>query len=192
MARDEGPPEPEAAPAPRRPDGFALGIGVGYRFPTSLTTPNTSSVRFRFASGFTLEPTVVFATTSHSEDMGMARTVKNTELGVGALARFPLIRRGRTDLELLAAVDIDNLSTDPDADQTDDVRSITTSSIRYGVAVGAWITPHLQASMSATNGLLTFVKDRQEQGIDTVTITTDTTFGVIFDPTVVFMLHLYN
>ncbi len=181
-----------AAPAQRRPEGFALGIGVGYRFPTSLTTPNTSSVRFRFPSGLTLEPTVVFATTSHSEDMGTARTVKNTQLGVGALARFPLVRRGRTDLELLAAVDVDNLSTDPDADQADDVRSVTTASIRYGVAVGAWITPSLQASMSATNGLLTFVKDRQEQGLDTVTITTDTTFGVIFDPTVVFMLHLYN
>jgi hypothetical protein len=192
MIRDDGPAEPEAAPEPRRPVGFSLGIGVGYRFPTPLQTPNVSSVRLRFASGFTLEPTVVFATTSHSEDMGSARTVKNTELGVGALGRFPLVQRGRTDLELLAAFEVDNLSTDPDADQTDDVRSVTTSSIRYGIAVGAWITPHLQASMSATNGLLTFVKDRQEQGLDTVTITTDTTFGVIFDPTVVFMLHLYN
>lgn len=185
-------PEPPPPPALVRPEGFSIGIGVGYKFPTSLQTPNVSSVRLRLASGITLEPSVVFANTSHSVDMGMAATGSANELGVGVTARFPLMQRHRTDLEFLAAVDLDRVSTDPDDDNSDDVTTVGTTTLRYGLAVGAWITPHLEASMSATNGLVTYVKNRQEQGIDTVTVTTDLTFGVIWDPTVVFMLHLYN
>ncbi len=181
-----------AEPAPDRPIGFSVGVGVGYRFPTSLQTPNVTSVRFRLASGFTFEPTVVFATSSHSVDLGTPMTQTATELGVGALARFPLVQHRRTVLELLAAFDLDNLSQDPDDRNSDDVTSITTTTLRYGIAVGAWVTPHVQASLSATNGLVSYTKNRQEQGIGSVTITSDTTIGLVFDPTVTLMIHLYN
>ncbi len=188
----EQPPAAEPTVASRRPEGFSLGIGIGYRFPTSLQTPNTSSVRLRLASGITIEPSVVFATTSHTVDMGTAQGGSATEFGAGAVFRFPMVQRGRMDLELLAGVDLDNVSTDPDDDNPDDVRSTTTVRLLYGVAVGAWITPHLQASLSASNSLLSYTKLREEQGLDAVTITSDTTIGLIFDPTVTFMLHLYN
>lgn len=185
-------PAPEPTVAERRPAGFSIGIGVGYRFPTSLQTPNTSSVRLRVAGGITIEPSLVFATTSHTVDMGTPMGGSATEFGAGATVRFPLVQRGRMDLELLAGVDLDNVSTDPDDDNPDDVRSTTTVRLLYGLAVGAWITPHLQASLSASNGLLAYTKLREEQGFDAVTITSDTTIGLIFDPTVTFMLHLYN
>ncbi len=181
-----------AEPAPDRPTEFSIGVGVGYRFPTSLQTPNVSSVRFRLPSGFTFEPTLVFATSSHAVDSGTAATQTATELGIGALLRFPLVRHRRTELQLLAAVDLDNLSQDPNDQNTDDVTSITTTTLRYGVAVGAWITPHLEASLSATSGLVGYTKNRQEQGIGSVLITSDTTIGLIFNPTVTLMIHLYN
>jgi hypothetical protein len=190
--REEPPPPPAPTVAERRPEGFSLGIGVGYRFPTSLQTPNSSSVRLRLASGVTIEPSVVFATTSHTIDQGTPMGGSATEFGAGATLRFPLVQRGRMDLEFLAGVDLDNVSTDPDDDNPDDVRSTTTARILYGVGVGAWITPHFQASLSATNGLLSYTKLREEQGFDAVTITSDTTIGLIFDPTVTFMLHLFN
>ena len=185
-------PAPPPSVMERRPEGFSVGIGVGYRFPTSLQTPNTSSVRLRLASGLTIEPSVVFATTSHTVDTGSPMGGSSTEFGAGATFRFPLVQRGRTDLELLAGVDLDNLSTDPDDSMPNDVRSTTTVRLLYGLSVGAWITPHLQASLSASNGLLTYTKLKQEMGVDAVTITSDTTIGLIFDPTVTFMLHLYN
>jgi hypothetical protein len=188
--REDPPPPPTVAE--RRPAGFSLGIGVGYRFPTSLQTPNSSSVRLRLASGVTIEPSVVFATTSHTTDMGTPDTDTATQFGAGATVRFPLVQRGKMDLEFLAGVDLDNVSIDPDDENPDDVRSTTTARLLYGVAVGAWITPHFQASLSATNGLLSYTKLREEQGFDAVTITSDTTIGLIFDPTVTFMLHLFN
>jgi hypothetical protein len=186
----EAPPAPE--PAPTRPTEFSLGIGVGYRFPTSLQMPNVTSVRLRFESGFTLEPTFVFANSSHTVDTGSAMTSSATELGVSALARFSVVRHRRTDLEILGAVDLDNLSEDPDEANPSDVTTTTTTSLRYGVAVGTWITPHVQASLSATNALVTYTKKKQEMGVDSVLVTSDTTFGLTFDPTVVLMIHLYN
>ena len=185
-------PAPAPTPALRRPDGFSIGIGVGYRFPTSLQTPNTSSVRLRVGGGVTLEPTVVFATTSHTVDMGTPQGSSATQFGAGAVLRLALVQRGRMDLELIGGVDLDNVSTDPNDDNPDDVRSTTTVRLLYGVAVGAWITKNFQATLSATNGLLSYTKLREEQGFDAVTITSDTTIGLIFDPTVTFMLHLYN
>ena len=185
-------PLPAPEPPPTSPSGFSLGIGVGYRFPTSLQMPNVTSVRLRFEGGFTLEPTFVFANSSHSVDTGSPMTSTATEFGLGALARIPVVRHRRTDLEILAAVDLDNLSEDPDDANPDDVTSTTTTSIRYGVAVGEWITPHVQASLSATNAFVTYTKKRQEMGVDSVVVTSDTTFGLTFNPTVVLMIHLYN
>ena len=179
-------------PAPDRPTGFSLGIGVGYRIPTSLSTPNITSVRVRLAGGITVEPTLVFASTSHASDNGTAQTRVASEAGVSVLGRFPLVTRKRTELELLGGVGFDYLGEDPDDLNSDDVTTTTTIAARYGVSVGFWITPHVQASLSASNSLVSFAKKREEMGLGSVLVTTDTTFGLIFDPTVAFMVHLYN
>src|SRR5689334_7471792 len=68
-------PPPVARPAVEpadssRPTELAFGIGVGYSFPTSLQTPNTTSVRLRLPSGLTLEPQLVLATSSSNADPG--------------------------------------------------------------------------------------------------------------------------
>src|SRR5512138_1213 len=36
-------------PAGNRPEGMAMGLGIGYDLPTSLETPNTASFRLRLA-----------------------------------------------------------------------------------------------------------------------------------------------
>jgi hypothetical protein len=182
---------PETTEA-HRPEGFAIGIGVGYRFPTSLSTPNAASVRFRLPSGLTFEPSVVLASTSHTVDTGTPMGGTSTELGVGALARFSLVAHRRTDLELLAAFNVDRLNTDPNDDQPDDNTTITATTVSYGVAVGWWITQHLQISLSATNPIVSYQHQREENGFDFVTVTNSTTFGAIFNPTVTAMIHLYN
>ncbi len=190
--RMEEPVAPVAEPVVDRPSGFSLGIGVGYRFPTSLQTPNITSVRFRLANGLTIEPTLVLASTSHSVDTGSAQTRQASEVGLGALARFPVVSHKRTELEILGGVGFDYLGEDPDDQNTDDVTTTTTVTARYGVAVGFWLTPHVQVSLSAQNSLVSFAKKREEMGAGSVLVTNDTTFGLIFDPTVAFMIHLYN
>ncbi len=182
----------EAAPDSKRPDGFSIGIGVGYRFPTSLSIPNAASVRFRLPSGITFEPSVVLASSSQEVDVGMSTGGSATEVGVGAVARFSLVGRRRTDLELLATANVDRVNVDPSDQNPDDNTTTSSVSLGYGLAVGLWITQNLQVSLSATNALVNYVHEREEMGFDFVQVTNTTTFGLIFDPTVTLMVHLYN
>lgn len=187
-------PEPAAPPAvePDRPVGFSVGIGVGYRFPTALTTPNAASVRLRLPNRLTIEPSLTLATSSREVDVGQTQAESATELGAGALARFAVMSRRRTELELLGAFSIDRLSQDPDDQVADDKTVITTVSLSYGLAVGFFVLRNLQVSLTATNPVVSYAHQRDEMGIDFVTITNTTTIGLIFDPTVTLMVHLYN
>jgi hypothetical protein len=183
-------PEPQPAATGHRPTALSFGIGFGYQFPTSLQTPNLTSVRLRLASGLTFEPRLVLASSSQDVDTGPSVKNEASELGLGALARYPLAGRGRVDLELLGGLDLNRQSTNPDSDDTD--LSITTFTAVYGVAVGAWITPHWQVSLSAVNPLISNVRRDEEMGPGTSTVTTTRTVGLIFDPTVALMVHLYH
>jgi hypothetical protein len=182
------PAEPEAD----RPTAFSIGIGVGYRFPTSVQTPNITSVRFRLPNGITFEPTLVFATSSQSVDVGTTVEGTATEVGIGAQARFSLVKRHKTDLELLAGFRVDNLSEDPSDQNLDDKSGTTTARVSYGIAVGYWLTPHFQMSLSAGNDIVSYTHRREEMGSGFVSVTNNTSFGLIFDPSVALMIHLYN
>ncbi len=186
------PPPPPAASAADayRPGALSVAIGLGYQLPTSLQTPNLTSVRVRLASGLTFEPRLVLATSSQEVDTGASVENKASELGLGALARFPLVRNGRVDLEVLGGLDVNRQTTKPDAPDMD--LTVTTFAASYGVAVAAWLTPHWQVSLSALNPLVTNTRRDEEQGPLTSTVTTTTTIGLIFDPTVVLMVHLYH
>lgn len=186
------PAEPMTEAHADRPTAVSFGIGVGYRFPTALTMPNVTSVRIRTPGGITFEPTLTFATTSHTEDQGMALTGSASELGIGTLVRFPVVTRRHTDLEVLGAFSVDHLSQDPNDSTPDDVTTTTVTTVGYGLAVGQWITPYLQVSVSATNPLVSYTKRRLEQGFGSVSVISDTTFGLVFHPEVTVMLHLYN
>jgi len=104
--------------------------------------------------------------------------------------RYPLVAHGHVDLELLGAFTIDSLKSDPEGDN--DVNTVTTSTLQYGFAVTSWINRHWQISLSAANPLIAYTKNRQEQGPMSVVVNTNTTIGLIFDPTVTLMVHLYH
>ncbi|MBX3156313.1 MAG: hypothetical protein KF773_09970 [Deltaproteobacteria bacterium] len=193
----EDPPVPRAEPPamqapagdPHRPSEFSIGIGVGYQLPTSLDTPNLTSVRFRLPSGLTFEPQLILASASRTVDTGMPITDEVTELGIGAVVRYPVVKRRRVDLEVLGALNIDQLETTPSSPDTG-VR-ITTTKVSYGLAVSMWLARHWQISFTANNALVNSVKNRQEMGVGTVTVTTNTTYGLVFDPQVQMMIHLW-
>lgn len=175
-----------------RPSELAFGIGFGYVFPTSLETPNITSVRIRLPTGLTIEPRLILGTSSTNQDNGTVDvTSRSTEFGIGAIARFPLIKRGRADFELLGAIDLDTLKQDPDTDNDDDATTTTTVSLSWGVAVNYWISHHWSFSLSATNPLVSYTK----QSVQTPAATNDTSntsFALEFNPTVFAMVHLYN
>jgi hypothetical protein len=188
-------PPPIVQPPPKhddthRPTEFSVGIGIGYQLPTTLDTPNLTSVRLRLPTGLTLEPQLILAKSSRTVDTGMPVTDETTELGIGAIIRYPIVKRSRVDLELLGALSVDQLETIPS--EPDMGTRVTTTQISYGLAVSMWMARHWQLSFTAGNALLTSVKNRQEMGVGTVTVTTNTTYGLIFDPQVQLMIHLYH
>ncbi|HEY0992604.1 MAG TPA: outer membrane beta-barrel protein, partial [Kofleriaceae bacterium] len=173
-----------------RPTGLAVGIGLGYLLPTSLQTPNITSVRVRLASGLTFEPQLVVANTSDKVDTGGTTTNKQTELAIATVARYPLRVHRKVDLELLGNAGISTRLVNPAGDNND--RTITTLDVGYGIGLGYWFTPHWNLSLSASNPLLTYARTRQEMTADNVTVTSSTTIGLVFDPEVTLMIHLFD
>jgi hypothetical protein len=189
------PPPPtkiEPAPEHERPEGLSFAIGVGYEFKTSLETPNIVSARVRFSSGLTLEPVVVVSNQSSDMQSQPAPTVSTsrTELALGSLVRFPLIKHGRTDFELIGSALLDTVKVNPDGPDND--TSTSTLDVAWGIGIGFWITHHWQVSFTATNPLITYTNMSQQTGPSTSDTTKTTTFGLVFDPTVALMIHLYN
>jgi hypothetical protein len=199
------PPPPMAEPAPPphaaapmkpeptdtdRPTDLSIAIGIGYSFPTSLQTPNITSVRLRLPSGLTFEPVLVLATSSNDVDNVTTVTNKQSELTLGSLVHVPLRAHRKVDLELLGNAQVSSSTVDPTGDNNN--RTMTTFSLGYGLGVAYWISSHWNLSLDATNPLLSYVRTRQETGATTTTVNKTTTFGLVFDPQVALMLHLYN
>jgi hypothetical protein len=180
--------EPQANPD--RPAGLAIGIGIGYVFPTSLQTPNTTSARLRLPSGLTFEPQLVFAVTSTDLDNGVTMTTKQNEVTLGSLVRYPLRANHKFDLELVGSAAISNRVVDPEGDSN--TKTTTTLGLGYGVAIAYWLSPHWNLSVTASNPLVSYTRTRQESPADAVTVNKSTTVGLVFDPQVALMIHLYN
>ncbi|HVK78957.1 MAG TPA: outer membrane beta-barrel protein [Kofleriaceae bacterium] len=177
-------------PTNRRPEGFSVGIGFGYDLPADVSTPNATSVRFRLGNGLTFEPLLVLGRTSETDDDGVDDTTDTaTDLGVAVNARYPLRSRGRVDLLVVGGVGFGQRTIDPEGGDNE----TTTSSfaVSWGLGLDYWIGPHWQFSLTATNPLLqTLSVDRDLPGVPDTSDST-TSFGLIFEPDVLAMVHLY-
>ena len=183
-------PMPAEQPDTGRPTGLAIAIGFGYSFPTSLNTPNITSARLRLASGLTFEPLLALATSSNEIDSGITVTNKQSELTVGSLVHVPIRAHRKVDFELLANAFVSSQTTDPNGDSNN--LTVTTFTLGYGFGLAYWVTPHWNLSLSATNPLVSYARTRQEMTGSAVDVNTITTYGLVFDPRVALMLHLYN
>lgn len=201
------PPPPTPAPAPpptfvetqpppmsepidvSRPEGFTIGLGFGYQLPNSLETPNVTSGRFRLASGLTFEAVARLQQSSREVDVGTSSKDKETTLEIGLLGRYPLKGRGRFDLVLLGGLAIENVNTQPDADDSD--TSTTRFAGVYGLAVECWITEHWNFSVNALNTVINMNRVSEQMGPGTETVVTNLTIGAIWDPAISAMLHVF-
>ena len=200
------PPQPPRPPAPPpstapdapvaattgRPEGMAIGIGLGYVLPTSVETPNTTSVRLRLPSGLTFEPQVTLGNTRVSRDAaGVDEKDTSTELTLSTAVRIPLVRHGKVELELLGSVGLTSRTDNPDG--ADNSTKSTAIGLGWGVGITYWYSRFWCLSFSAGNPLVSFAKTSREQPAPLAeNSTTTTTIGAIFDPTVAIMIHLFN
>lgn len=177
------------APARNRPEGMSVGIGAGYSFPAQVLEPNLASVRFRFASGLTVEPTVVLATSRSTTELGPAETETETSEGTFATnLRFPLAGRGKIDLVLLGGAGISYQKQSPDGPDND--TTTTTLALSWGLGLDYWPKQSWCLSASATNPLFSFSRTRQEM-VPQDQKSTTLSLGAIFDPAIYAMLHMF-
>ena len=196
------PPNPNPNPPPlvgapiasaetgERPTELAVGIGVGYTFPTPLDMVNTVSARLRLPSGITLEPRVIVENSSASAStMGISAPDRSAQRFRAAMVlRVPLVKHGKFDFELLGEVDLDSIKTPNMTTPDTDSDRVTALALGWGIAVGWWLSPHFEISTSATNPLVQFTRSTTTAN-DTTSSTTD--LGLIFDPRVSVMIHVY-
>jgi len=189
------PPDPPAATvemdaaSPNRPDGMSVGIGIGYSIPAQLLEPNLASVRFRFPSGLTIEPTVVLDTARTTVKLGPAETeTESSEATFAANLRLPVAGRGKIDLVLIGSAGLSYQKQSPDGADND--TSTSTLALSWGLGLDYWPKQSWCLSASATNPLFSLQRTRQEMpGQDQKTTTLD--LGAIFDPGVFVMLHMF-
>ena len=195
------PPPPQPAPAPvvqaapehsDRPSGLTIGLGLGYGLPTSLETPNRTSLRLRLTGGVQIEPMLTISNTSDTQDTPtMESENKETTFGLAAIVRFPVLTRGKIDLEVLGTAGFSTTKTNPEGDYN--TRTVTSFDVGYGVAIAYWLSRHWNFSMSITNPIVSYDSTKQQTGPSGMsTKSGDTTIGLIFVPGVFAMIHLYN
>jgi hypothetical protein len=196
------PPPPPPTPMPpahveHEPDEIAgrelsFAIGFGYQFKTNLETPNIVSASVRLPSGLTFEPILVVRNTSDTTQNQPASTMTTTttELALGTLVRLPMIRHRHTEFQLLGIAAFDTTKTHPEVPDSDTRASSV--DLGWGIGVALWITRHWQLTFDATNPILAYTSTSTQTGPTTEDKKSTTDFGLVFDPTVTVMIHLYN
>ncbi len=172
-----------------RPTDFTMAIGAGWDLPSDIDIINTASVRFRLANGLTFEPRVELSTDSNKTEVGNADT-ENTANAVvlSTTARYPMMSRGPTDFIVLGGVNFSRFAADPDGADNNSTTSV--AALVWGLSVEWWISQRWAFSFTAINPIVSRVSTTMENAIDDTT-TTDFSFGLIFDPNIIAMFHLY-
>lgn len=176
-----------SAPATARPDGMSFGLGISYVLGgAQIDRPDGASLRFRLASGLTLEPFVRLATHGQSMMDGDFKDAQN-EFIVGSVVRLPVKSRGKVDLVGQVGGGLSVFINDPDGD--DNNTTTTTLSVIYGLSLEYWFNSNWNLSFTARNPLVSY----QNVGFQISDSQTETKseIGVIWDPVVDLALHLF-
>jgi hypothetical protein len=203
VAEPPPPPPPEPTPEPTvaaavvaapdldgpRPYGTTVGLGFGYFMPAAWDAPNVVSARLRLASGLTIEPRAELSTSSTSMDTGIGETSNSfSTLAVGANVRLPLASRGRGDFMLVGGAAAALSKNNPEG--ADNSVTTTSLALTWGVGIDYWLSRSFSISMTATNPVIAHTSTSFEAAGDDPSNST-TGLGVVFDPALDVMLHLY-
>jgi hypothetical protein len=182
----------EAAAGDGRPEGTAVGIGIGYTFPRSILEPNTASVRFKLG-GITLEPRLNLGGSSLGGTTGQYTQIgdqppnessvenKNGGLGlsVGTDVRFALGSRGPLDLLFIGGISVGWANNSGDATtSTSDIVSKTSGNstsavLNWGLGLEWFLGKGFSLSADAVNPLVSWTRsttttETSRPGTDTI------------------------
>lgn len=194
LARVNEPPAapPPAAPATsKRPKAWSLGLGLGYRMPVEILTPNLTSLRLRVTRCLTLEPSFALTRTTTDDDDGfMVIEDLTTIASVGLGARQVVKGLRRVDLSVTGAAEVAFVTTDPEGPANAQLTSVL--SLDYGLALDYWIDRNWSISVNASNSLVRRTSTTRQTGSGNPEVSsTSTTLGLVLAPTMSVMAHLY-
>ncbi len=175
-----------AAADPPVPGETTIGIGLGIEnrpiagivapgIGGLLSGPTVGSVRVRFPSGLSIEPSVSVGRSAAEVPGSMASA---TNVSAGAAVRFAVARRGSAQLLGVVGVAGSRASSEMDG-VTSTARS---AQLSWGLAIDYWVQSHLAVSVSAANPLVSHFRQDDYSA---------TTYGVMLDPTIAMMVHLF-
>ena len=184
------------------PTERTIGIGAGVAFPGEIFTFNTFLADFNLADGdWQVQPLVTAGINRGTVkfDDGTTDTEDangNTFIGVGARAKKRLAEMPRARLHGIASalVAFNSQFTDPDGSDNNLTDTTTALSLGWGLGVEVWILKWLSMEATATNPLVTFTTNKQEQDTPTdpvVTTTNSFQFEGTFDPSVAFVWKVW-
>lgn len=184
------------------PTDRTVGIGAGLAFPGEIFTFNTFLADFNLADGdWQVAPLVTAGLNRGTTkfDDGTTDTEDKdgtTFIGVGARAKKRLAEMPRARLHGIATglVAFNSAFTDPDGSDNNLTDSTIQLSLGWGLGVEVWILRWLSMEATATNPLVTFTTNTQEQDTPTDPVTTSTNsfqFEATFDPSVAFVWKVW-
>lgn len=208
-------------PAELRPDGLTVGVGAGWVFPRSILEPNAVSVRIKLDNTLAFEPVLNLggglggAQTTGSINSGGNTTTDTDEdtngglnLGLGGNVRYSFLSAGPVDFVGIGGVSFNygssTVNRDVQEDLVDDFTTTTSigAALNWGIGVEWFITRNVVLSADAFNPLVswstsTVLNEQQDRsGGEPVTVRDETVsnnlqYGLILQPTVRMMFHLY-
>lgn len=215
--RTPPPPPPEEV----RPEGMTVGVGAGWAFPNSILEPNTVSVRVKLSPMLALEPVANLggntggAITTGSVTVGGTTDSDTDEdtngglnLGIGGNVRYSFGSFGPVDFVGIGGIGFNygSNTVNRDVQETGLVDRTTTSSIgatlNWGLGVEWFLSRNVVLSADAHNPLVSWTQttvnnvQQDNTGTEPVAAQTETVnrtlnYGLIFQPTVRVMFHLY-
>ncbi len=187
-----------------RPAPLGVGLGFGYVFERDdiatparesaidIWKPTDVSARIILTPQLMLEPRVrmEFAKTTN-EAAGVSVDSSVNTFAVGGRARYALASRGNLDLSALAGLELAYQSRDPGGPMPA-TSTTTVFDLEWGFGIDWYFTSNWSLSLDAVNPFFTYAGTSTDNpGMAPDTSSSTTLFGIIFDPRLFVMTHLY-
>jgi hypothetical protein len=175
-----------------RPTPMALGLGLGYLVNGSidLMKPTVSSARLVLTDRIVLEPLLILSYQSTSNEVGMATVdTSATTVGFGTQLRYLLASRGPLDL---AGIGSGVFTHQSGSNSVGDVHtSVQSFDLAWGVGISWWFHSTWSLSLDATNPILSWDRNSNDNGPAPDQSTSTFFFGVVWNPQLMLMTHLF-
>lgn len=105
---------------------------------------------------------------------------------------FPLWHHGHAEFGVLGQIAFDTDTNTPDTSMSGTNKVTTTFGLGYGIDIAYWFSHHWMLSLDATNPIIEYSDTESNVAGGMPTKDATTTIGLVHDPVVALVLHLFE